>query len=102
MSGYRLEFDDSELSDLLDGEIGEEIADQAGAIVADRARELAPKRSGTGAASIHHEVDRDADGPFANVGYSEEGWYMAFQELGTQYAPAQPHLRPAISEDLNL
>jgi HK97 gp10 family phage protein len=102
MPDYRLEFDQEALAELLQGEIGEQVADLAGAQVAEKARALAPKRTGKGAASIHHEVDRDGDGPFANVGYDPDGFYMAFQELGTQFQPPQPHLRPAISEDLNL
>jgi HK97 gp10 family phage protein len=102
MPGSGIQWDRGALDAFLDGEIGEEICDLAGQQVADKARELAPKRTGRGAASIHHEVERDGDGPVANVGYSPEGFYMAFQELGTQYQEAQPHLRPAISEEVEL
>jgi HK97 gp10 family phage protein len=63
--------------------------------VAARARVLAPKDTGAGAASIHCEVI-DVNGfPEARVSWTPEHFYMGFAELGTQHQRATPFLRRA-------
>lgn len=69
--------------------------DRLGAAIAEDARRAAPKLTGFGAASIHHEVIEDADGAQVRVSWSEEASYMAFRELGTSHENAAPFLRPA-------
>jgi len=80
-----LDYDD-DVEDLLE-EIGEDIAD--------RARPGAPVRSGAGARSIHAELDADREGPFVAVGWDPEHFYLGFAEEGTVHQRARPFLRPA-------
>ena len=63
--------------------------------VADRARSLAAKDTGAGAASIHAEQDRDGSW---RVSWDSEHDYMRFPEFGTENMAAQPALRPAARE----
>lgn len=99
---FRVDLDSRAVDKLAGDTQAKALMDRVGRQVADRAADLAPKRSGRGAAAISHDVDSDTDGAFTNVGYEPQGWYMAFQELGTASHAPQPHLRPAIGEDLNL
>ena len=68
--------------------------------VADRARALAPRETGTLAESIGVEVERSPDGVVAHVGTSL--LYGLFQEVGTSKMPANPYLRPALDGPVNL
>ena len=99
-AGWRVQVDPAAVDRLAAGPDVAAFLDDVGAVKADQARELAPKRTGRGAASIDHEVGVDEDGAYARVGYRPEGWYMAFNELGTSDTPVQPHLRPALDEPL--
>lgn len=73
----------------------------AGEAVASRARDLAPRASGAGAASIHAEtVAHDRD-PVVRVSWDRDHFYMRFQEEGTENMPANPFLRPAADSLLN-
>lgn len=72
--------------------------DDLGDDVAERARQLAPKRTGAGAASIHAEAGEDRGGAYADVSYDEAHSYMAFAELGSEHEPPQPFLRPALDQ----
>lgn len=69
--------------------------DDAGRGIADRARVLAPKRTGAGARSIHHEIGQDPGGPFVRVSWDRRHFYMSFHEFGTSEQNATPFLRPA-------
>lgn len=101
-ASHRLQLDSAAIADLSRGPMVEDLADEVGAQVADRARELAPKRTGKGASNIAHQVGEDVDGVFVDVGYKPDGFYMAFQELGTEHNPPRPHLRPAIDAPVDL
>lgn len=67
--------------------------DSVGGQVASTAAALAPKNTGAGAASIHHEVDDDGT---VRVTWDSEHDYMQFQELGTSKMSPNPFLRPAL------
>ena len=100
-AGFRVQVDASAVARLAEDPDMAAFLDDVGAAKADRARELAPKRTGRGAASIDHEVGVDDDGAYARVGYRPEGYYMAFVELGTSDTTPDLHLRPALDEDLD-
>jgi HK97 gp10 family phage protein len=97
-TGYDLRLDASAIEDLGFTDEAEELAQEAGDEVAERAAELAPKRTGAGAASIHAEAGRDEDGVYADVSWTPERFYMYFQEIGTERVTAQPFLRPALEQ----
>jgi HK97 gp10 family phage protein len=64
--------------------------------VVERARHMAPKRTGAGAASIHKEPREDSGEVVGyDVSWDTEHDYMRFHELGTEHMPARPFLRPA-------
>ena len=60
-----------------------------------RAYAQAPKRTGTGAASIHAEPVLDGPEWTARASWDQLHFYMRFHELGTRYLPARPFLVPA-------
>ncbi|MGI8682073.1 MAG: HK97-gp10 family putative phage morphogenesis protein [Mycobacteriales bacterium] len=111
MDGLRFIIDAAEVDDLLDGPEVEDLLQEVGDMVADRASEHAPKDSGEGAASIHAEVHRGDDAtafpstftpeddvPTAYIGWDEDHFYMGFAETGTEHQPARPFLRPALDQ----
>lgn len=64
--------------------------------IAERAKALAPKRTGALAEGIHAELGRDPiAGLEVRVSYSKDEFYGLFHELGTEKNPATPFLRPA-------
>jgi HK97 gp10 family phage protein len=62
--------------------------------IADLAASLAPKDSGSGAASIRAELVK-GDVPEVRVSWDRAHFYMGFIELGVLDRPAQPFLRAA-------
>jgi HK97 gp10 family phage protein len=73
-----------------------------GKAIANDARAAAPKQTGKGARSIHHEVGVDSDGAYVRVSWSKEAFYMQFAELGTSKQNATPFLRPAATRPRNI
>lgn len=65
---------------------------EAAEFIAAKARELAAKDTGAGAASIHAEPLR---GGGWGVAWDPAHDYMRFPEFGTEDMPPQPALRPA-------
>lgn len=59
------------------------------------ATQLCPVDTGRLRASIDHEMGVDSIGVYADVGSNVE--YARYVEEGTQFAEAQPFLRPALS-----
>lgn len=59
------------------------------------AQQLAPKRTGAGARSIHVEAVLDGDMWEARASWDQEHYYMRFHEMGTRKMGAHPFLRPA-------
>jgi len=59
------------------------------------ARAAAPKRTGLGAASIHAEAVLDGQEWEADVSWTQEHYYMKFQEEGWRYRGPHPFLAPA-------
>jgi HK97 gp10 family phage protein len=76
--------------------------DKVGGAIADDAELLAPKRSGKGARSIHHEVGFDEKGAYVRISWSKEAFYMQFSEFGTSRQEANPFLRPAAATPRNI
>lgn len=64
--------------------------------VVERAKSLAPRRTGALAAGIHYELDVDEHGLDARVSYDAAQWYGIFAELGTSKESPRPFLRPAL------
>lgn len=98
MDGFRLQLDADAIADLGFSDEVADLAQDVGDQVAERAAELAPKRTGAGAASIHAELGEDEDGAYADVSWDRDHFYMGFKELGTEHEPAQPFLRPALEQ----
>ncbi len=69
-------------------------------VVRDEAERLAPKRpgGGKGARGIRFERGKlTRTSVVMKIGYDKKtAWYLRFQELGTKFHAAQPHLRPAL------
>jgi HK97 gp10 family phage protein len=76
--------------------------DKMGKAIAQDAKALAPRETGAGARSIHHEVGFDADGTFVRVSWNRKHFYMWFHEAGTSKSNATPFLRPAAAVPRNL
>lgn len=95
MLDVRLELDLRAIDDLESDEDVEDLLEDIGEDIADRARPGAPTRTGAGARSIHAELDDDETGPFVAVGWSPEHFYLRFAEEGTVHQRARPFLRPA-------
>lgn len=66
--------------------------ERVGEQVAERAASAAPKRTGSGAASIHAE----RVGGEVRVGWDRDHFYLLFSEVGTSRMSARPFLRPAL------
>jgi HK97 gp10 family phage protein len=76
--------------------------DKVGKGIAEDAAAAAPKQSGAGARSIHHEIGFDSDGAYVRVSWDRRHFYMAFAELGTSRQAATPFLRPAATRPRNI
>ena len=93
-----LRWDDRELDRALDSRaVRDAVLAKAEAIVAD-AKLLAPRRTGTLAASIRTEAVEDVDGYEVRVSWEKEAFWGLFQEFGTEHHQAQPFLRPAAAK----
>lgn len=68
--------------------------------VQNRARSLCPVKTGRLRSSISHTSGRDAKGVYVDVGTNVQ--YAGHVEFGTRYMAAQPYLRPAMAEALNM
>lgn len=90
------EFDAGGLDDLLHDSDTEALMQDAGDAVAQNAAAGAPKRTGAGAASIHAEVESDAQSAYADISWDPQHFYMFFAEVGTGHESARPFLRPAL------
>lgn len=97
---FRFELDAAALQDYLDGPDVEDYLDDVGDLKASSAAQLAPKDTGRGAASISHETGVDDEGAYTRIGYTADGFYMPWVELGNGSSTAQPHLRPALDQDV--
>lgn len=64
--------------------------------VARDAQAAAPRDSGEGAASIQPWPGRDTEGPYADVSWDRDHFYMGFHEHGTAHHRAQHFLRNAV------
>lgn len=91
----RLNLDAWAIDDLAYDDDVEDLLEEVGDDIADLAADLAPRRSGAGAASIHAETSLDSGGWVVDVSWDPQHFYMGFQEEGTERRPAQPFLRPA-------
>ncbi len=78
------------------------VLDGLGEAIAADAKDAAPRDSGAGAESIHHELGVDSDGAYVRVSWDRNHFYMFFSEVGTSKMPARPFLRPAAQKRRNL
>jgi HK97 gp10 family phage protein len=76
--------------------------EKIGKAIADDARVLAPKQTGAGARSIHHELGYDENGAYVRISWDVKHFYMAFPEFGTSRQAATPILRPAAATPRNI
>ena len=72
-----------------------EALNKIGKAIAVDAAIAAPKLTGAGAKSIHHEIGGDERGTYVRVSWDRKHWYMQFREFGTSHENAAPFLRPA-------
>lgn len=95
---FTLRLNRAAIEDLARSGDARRLMDSAGAAVRDEARRTAAAVSGWRTSAIVHEVDQDADGVYANIGYdkSKPGFVLFFHEVGTSKHGPTPHLRPAI------
>jgi HK97 gp10 family phage protein len=85
------------LGDRTTGLLLKQAAEKAAQIVADEAKELAPKDTGDLAESIQAEVHKVQNGRAQfNIGFGRKEFYGTFHELGNEKLPASPFLRPAL------
>lgn len=96
-----VDIDTSAVREFLYGPVMEEVLRATGGEIRDRARRNAAPISQRLADSIEtSDVERDAEGPYIDVGYdkTKPGWVLWFHEVGTSHHPARPHLRPALTQ----
>lgn len=110
--GVRVEWDEAALRDLLESPTGPvaRLLQRGGEIVTQGAKRRAPvsprgshgRPSGYGRSQIEWNAGSDSQGLYVDVSTpaeSPEGFrYMALQEIGGRFIPAQPHLRPALDD----
>lgn len=78
MASTRLKLDSRAIKKLGSGRDAARLTQKAGDAVASLARDLAPKRTGAGAASIQARVATDSDGAYAEVSWDAAHSYMRF------------------------
>jgi hypothetical protein len=99
---FRIHWDQGAIEGLADGADAAALALDAAWGIALDARTRAVRASGEGAESIQPWPGRDRQGPFADVAWDREHFYMSFHEFGTQHLPARPALGPALDRYLHL
>lgn len=93
---YRLRLDNREIAELGDDTAAAELTLQVAWGVALDARAHAVHNTGEGAESIQPWPGRDPRGPYADVSWDQDHFYMSFHEFGTRYLPARPAVGPAL------
>ena len=94
---YRVRLDRAAIAALGNDLAAAEETVRAAEGVAALARADAPKRSGDGARSIRPWPGRDQRGPYADVSWDDDHYYMSFHEDGTSRGhKAQHFLRSAL------
>jgi hypothetical protein len=78
----RVIVDDAGLRDLSNSDAVRDFLLEVAEPIVDRARALAPKRSGRGAASIHAEDVHDGFQWTVRIGWTRDRYYMRFQDQG--------------------
>lgn len=66
------------------------------------ARRLALRDTGAGAESIQPWPGRDALGPYDDVSWDSDHFYLSFHEFGTAIHHARPALGPALDRYIHL
>jgi HK97 gp10 family phage protein len=61
-------------------------------------QERVPVDTGRAQESITYKTQATPDGMTLEVGPANEGYYLLFQEFGTEFQKAQPSIRPAFEE----
>jgi HK97 gp10 family phage protein len=99
---FRVRLYEHEILQLGDSAAAAELTLQAAEGVALDARRGAPRNTGRGAESIQPWPGRDARGPYADVSWDQDHFYMSFHENGTHKQPARPFLGPALDRYMHL
>lgn len=86
---------------LLDEDAADLTAQAAWGVAGD-ARAHAVRNTGRGAASIQSWPGHDTRGPYADVSWDQDHFYMSFHEFGTSRHDARPALGPALDRYLHL
>lgn len=98
----RIDWDQAAIDGLGDGGAAAALALDAAWGIALDARARAVRNTGEGAGSIQPWPGRDRQGPYADVSWDREHFYMSFHEFGTQHLPARPAVGPALDHYLHL
>lgn len=99
---YRIHWFDTEIAELGDQAAAARLVTEAAWGVALDARAHAVRATGAGAESIQPWPGRDATGPYADVSWDRDHFYMGFHEFGTAHLPARPAVGPALDRYLHL
>lgn len=99
---FRVRLYEHEIALLGDTAAAAELALQAGWGVAMDARRHAVRNTGAGAESIQPWPGRDGRGPYADVSWDQDHFYMSFWEFGTSRHHARPAVGPALDRYLHL
>ncbi|WP_162959283.1 hypothetical protein [Micromonospora tulbaghiae] len=92
----RVRLDRHEIAQLGDSVAAAELTLEVGWGVALDARQHAVRDTGQGAESIQPWPGRDALGPYADVSWDQDHFYMSFHEFGTRFHRSQPAVGPAL------
>lgn len=96
--GVRVVIDQAGLRELTHEEWVKDRMDKFGEKVAEDARSIAPRLTGRGAAGIHAESKEETIGWTSQVSWSEEQFYMRFQDQGTVHIGALHFMEQALAE----
>lgn len=95
-SDFRVRLDPVEVRRLGDDVEVERETYRVAGLVARDAQASAPRLSGEGADSIRPWPGRDALGPYSDVSWDRDHFYMSFHEDGAKHLPARHFLRDAL------
>lgn len=99
---FRVRLYEHDIRALGDSVEAAELTLQAGWGVAMDAQRHAPRATGEGAESIQPWPGRDQGGPYADVSWDRDHFYMSFHEHGTHKHAARPFLGPALDRYMHL
>lgn len=96
LEGYKLKFDENALRSLGGSDDVLRALEIVGQVGEGAAKGHVAVDTGNLRRSITHELGGTAEHPYVRIGTNVR--YGIYQELGTQFHPAHPYLRPALAD----